>query len=165
MDRMRRILCALVPLVLLAGCADAAAGTGPAPSRPSPSASPASAATSTGPDVAPHEVDNNGWKQRHDLTDADRAAGEQAAARIRRELQRLRTAGDFTLGSTRRTLAAIGYPATDIQVEPLRDGSAGAAFAVHAGRACVDGDVRRERVLVQVEGAATEFGCLEPFSH
>jgi hypothetical protein len=165
MEHMRRILCAFVPLVLLAGCAGAAPRADPEPSGPSPSTSSTSAATSSGPDVAPHEADNNGWKQRHDLTDADRAAGEQAAARIRPELQRLRAAGDFALDSTRRTLVALGYPVTDIQVEPLHDGSAGAVFAVHAGRACVDGDVRAERVLVQVEGAAAEFGCLEPFSH
>jgi hypothetical protein len=165
MERMRRILCALLPLVLLAGCANAARRTDPAQSGASPSASSTSAVTSSGPDGAPHEADNNGWKQRHDLADADRAAGERAAARIRPELQRLRTAGDFALDSTRRTLVALGYPPTDIQVEPLHDGSAGAVFAVHVGRACVDGDVRPERVLVQVEGAAAEFGCLEPFSH
>ncbi len=166
MERMRRILWAFLPLVLLAGCADAARRTNAAPSGPSPSASPTtSPATNSGPDAAPHEADNNGWKQRHDLTDADRAAGEQAAARIRPQLQRLRAAGDFALDSTRRTLLALGYPPTDIQVEPMHDGSAGAVFAVHAGRACVDGDVRPDRVLVQVEGAATEFGCLEPFSH
>jgi hypothetical protein len=161
MDRMRRILCAFVPLVLLTGCADAASPTAPAPT----SETPISAATSRGPDVAPHEADNNGWKQRHDLTDTERAAGEQAAARIRPELARLHAAGDFALDSTRRMLVALGYAATDIQVEPLNNGSPGAVFAVRAGRACVDGVVRPDRVLVQVEGAAPEFGCLEPYSH
>lgn len=164
MDRMRRILCALVPVILLAGCANVAPPTHLAPADPSPSMSPISAA-STGSNVAPHEAENNGWKQRHDLTDAERQAGEQAAARIRPQLLRLRTAGDFSLDSTRRTLVALGFPATDIQVEPMHDGSAGAVFAVHAGRACVDGDVRPERVLVRVEGSAAEFGCLEPLSH
>jgi hypothetical protein len=43
---------------------------------------------------------------------------------------------------------------------------AGAVFEVHFGDAgCITGDIRPERLLVQVSGAAAEFGCLEPYTH
>ena len=42
----------------------------------------------------------------------------------------------------------------------------GAVYAVRfAEVGCVIGDVRPERVLVQVTGSAAEFGCLEPYTH
>jgi hypothetical protein len=39
-------------------------------------------------------------------------------------------------------------------------------FAVRfADAGCVIGDVRPERLPVEVTGAAAEFGCLEPYTH
>jgi hypothetical protein len=42
----------------------------------------------------------------------------------------------------------------------------GAVFAVAVpGAGCVIGDVRPDRLLVEVTGAGAEFGCLEPYTH
>jgi hypothetical protein len=60
MDPMRRILSVFVPLMVVAGCADAAPRTNPEPSGRSPSASPASARVNTGSDV--------GLSRRNDAT-------------------------------------------------------------------------------------------------
>jgi hypothetical protein len=82
--------------------------------------------------------------------------------------------GDFRSDATRRALLGLGYLDADIEDEPMRvplgwtspQPPAGAVYAVHIGQAaCVIGDVRPERVLVEVAGAAVEYGCLEPFSH
>lgn len=113
-------------------------------------------------DTAPHEAENNGWKYRRDLDEDERRTGEQAADRIRPELQRLRAAEDFSLESTRRTIIALGFPETSVQVVPMHNGSPGAGFAVRTGRVCVNGDVRPDRLLVQVEAPIAEYGCLEP---
>ncbi|XVV17076.1 DUF6993 domain-containing protein [Actinoplanes sp. CA-131856] len=178
----RWLAAAVLGLVAL-GCARPGAGDGdssplvtPTPSLPAATASapPDDAGAQAQPpgDGAPHQAENNGWKQRHDLTAAEQRAGDALAARIRPELTALRSAGDYTLASTQRALLGLGLDPDQVQVTAMRTpvGEAtpppGAVFAVHFPEAgCVIGDVRPERLQIEVTGAAAEFGCLEPFSH
>lgn len=178
----RWVTAAVLGLVAL-GCAQP--GTRDGDTAPLPSSSPSGPApTASTPqddadgqalqpgDGAPHEADNNGWKQRHELTADEQRAGDALAARIQPKLAALRTAGDFAPASTRQALLGLGLPPDDVQVNSMRpplDSDTpppGAVFAVRfAGAGCVIGDVRPDRLLVEVTGAGAEFGCLEPYSH
>ncbi|MFI5889526.1 hypothetical protein ACIA5D_05340 [Actinoplanes sp. NPDC051513] len=178
----RWVTAAVLGLVAL-GCAQPGARDGDSSPLLSPSASPhpsIPSAPSTPPrdaspppgDGAPHEAENNGWKQRHDLTADEQRAGDALAARIRPKLTALRTAGDFAPSSTQQALLGLGLRPDDVQVTAMRpplDSTTpppGAVFAVRfAGAGCVIGDVRPDRLLVEVTGAAAEFGCLEPYTH
>jgi uncharacterized protein DUF6993 len=161
-------------LALLAfGCAAPGTRAADAPTASaSASAPPPAAAERTGPDVPPNHADNNGWKQRHELSAADQRTGQRLAAKIRPKLEALRAAGDFAPASTRQALLDLGIKADAIEVTAMRPPIGeqipppGAVYAVHfASVGCVIGDVRPERVMVEVTGSAAEFGCLEPFSH
>jgi hypothetical protein len=146
------------------------------PSRPAATAS-APPDTADGPalppgDAAPHQAENNGWKQRHELTAEQRRAADAVAARIRPKLTQLRAAEDFGPASTKRALLELGLPPDDVQVTAMRPPTGsdtvapGAVFAVRvAGAGCVIGSVRPARLQVEVTGASAEFGCLEPFTH
>jgi hypothetical protein len=177
---------AWLALALVTGCAEPGTGaldrpTGPPQTGALPSATPPPSSGTpyaSGPaapgDRPPNAADNNAWKQRRELSAADRQAGAVAAARIRPALERLRAAGSFAPEATQRVLLSLGYPATDILVTPMQpamlgtttQAPPGAVYALRIGQAgCVIGDVRPDRVLVEVTGAAAEFGCLEPSSH
>ncbi|GIJ30825.1 hypothetical protein Vqi01_59870 [Micromonospora qiuiae] len=128
----------------------------------------------TGPQAGalPNHAGNNGWKQRHELSAADQRTGQKLAAQIRPRLEALRAAGDFAPASTQRALLDLGIKADAIEVTAMRPPTGqetpptGAVYAVHfANVGCVIGDVRPERVMVEITGSAAEFGCLEPFSH
>jgi hypothetical protein len=157
MSTYRTLIVAAMALAL-SGCAHLPA---PDPVGPSPTA------TLPAGDSAPHNAENNGWKQRSELSAADRRLGEEAAARIRPALEGQRAKGDFTPEGTRATLVGLGYPAERVQVATMHDPTiTGAVFAVRVGeRGCVIGDVQPLRMQVEVQGSAAEFGCLEPFSH
>ncbi|WP_433364214.1 DUF6993 domain-containing protein [Actinoplanes sp. CA-142083] len=176
----RRWLAAVVLGLVALGCARPGAGDGdtsplPSSSPPlSPSLAPSFSQRALPPpgDGAPHQAENNGWKQRHELTAEEQRAGDALAARIRPKLAALRTAGDFTPASTRQALLGLGLAPDDVAVTPMRtplDAAApppGAVFAVRFPDAgCVIGDVRPSRLLVEVTGAGAEFGCLEPYTH
>jgi hypothetical protein len=171
----RWVTAAALGLVAL-GCAQPGAGDGDAAPLPSPSASTpqddAGGPAQPPGDGAPHQADNNAWKQRHELTAEEQRAGDALAARIRPKLTALRTARDLAPASTRQALLGLGLRPDDVQVTAMRPpiGSdtppPGAVFAVRfADAGCVIGDVRPERLLVEVTGAAAEFGCLEPYTH
>jgi hypothetical protein len=159
---------------MLVGCAGQRAAGPVFPAPENPATVSASAPVDPGPpgDAPPHYADNNGWKQRHELTAAEQREGDRLAARIQPVLAELRAGGDFTPESTRRALLGLGLRADLIGVTPMRQPSwmdeapAGAVFEVRFGPAgCVTGDVRPERLLVHVSGANAEFGCLEPYTH
>jgi len=173
----RWVTAAVLGLIAL-GCAQPGARDGDSSPLPSPSPSPSPSRDDTDGqaqppgDGAPHQADNNGWKQRHDLTAEEQRAGDALAARIRPKLTALRTAGDFTPASTQQALLGLGLRPDDVQVTTIRPplGSdtppAGAVFAVQfAGAGCVIGDVQPNRLLIEVTGSAAEFGCLEPSTH
>lgn len=161
MGRGRVIGGLAVAVLVTLGCAVRTAVPAP-PAEPASDPASASAAPVPG-DVAPNEADNNGWKQRHELTDAERAQAQRAADRIRPALQRLPEPGPEPV---RQALLWLGYAAGDVTVERMHDGSPGAAFGVRVGpRACVVGEVTPSRVRADVAGTAAEFGCLEPFTH
>ncbi|MEV4712797.1 hypothetical protein [Micromonospora sp. NPDC049374] len=162
--------------VLLLGCAAPGTGGDDAQAIPtSTSASPTALAKPAAPraDAPPNHADNNGWKRRRELSAADQRTGQKLAARIRPKLEALRAAGDFAPASTQRVLLDLGITADAIEVTAMRTPIGqettpppGAVYAVRfADVGCVIGDVRPERVMVEVRGSAAEFGCLEPFSH
>jgi hypothetical protein len=174
---LRRFWWAAIALAVMAlGCAgNGTRGGAPPDGSASGSAPPSStvvAEPSGAGDNPPNHADNNDWKQRHDLTAEEQRTGDDLAARIRPRLEALRAAGDFAPESTRQALLDLGINLGAIEVRTMRPpvGATtpppGAVFAVRFGRVgCVIGDVRPERVLVQVTGSAAEFGCLEPSSH
>ncbi|GAA4262477.1 hypothetical protein [Dactylosporangium darangshiense] len=161
---MRTRLAAAVALTLaLVGCARPVASPGapdPAPRSSSPRALPPG-------DGAPHNAENNAWKVRAELTDAERAEAEAAAEKIRPALEKVRSGGDLGYLSVRSALLSVGYTADKVTVTGMRDPSvAGAVYAVHAGaRSCVIGTVTPATVTAEVMGSAAEFGCLEPYTH
>ena len=162
------LLAAGVVLIAGAGCARPTA---------TPSATPSSSAgtpTHRPGDQPPNYADNNRWKQRQELSAADRSLAEDVAARIRPQLDRLRATGDLSPGSVRDVLLGAGMAPADVVALPIPtpwwwtspQPPAGALFAIHIGQTgCVVGDLRPERVLVEVKGVAAEFGCLEPVTH
>jgi hypothetical protein len=178
----RWVTAAALGLVAL-GCAQPGARDGdssplpsPSPSRPAPTASTpqddADGQALPPGDGAPHQADNNSWKQRHELTAEEQRAGDDLAARIRQRLTALRTAGDLAPASTRQALLGLGLRPDDVQVTAMRPPlesntpPPGAVFAVQfASAGCVIGDIRPDRLRVEVTGAAAEFGCLEPYTH
>lgn len=173
--RLQCLRCTAIALVLLTlGCAAPGTRPGDQPdASPPQSAAPSVVITPTGDgDTPPNHADNNDWKQRNELTAAEQRLGEDLAARIRPRLETLRAAGDFAPASTRQVLLDAGISADMIEVAPIRTplGQStpppGVVYAVRFGQAgCVVGDVRPDRVLVEIRGAAAEFGYLEPFSH
>jgi len=178
----RWVTAAVLGLIAL-GCARPGAGDGDSSPLPSPSLSrPAPTASTPQDDAegqalppgdgAPHQADNNSWKQRHELTTEEQHAGDALAARIRPKLTALRTAGDLAPASTRQALLGLGLRPDDVQVTAMRPAldsdtpPPGAVFAVRfAGAGCVIGDLRPDRLRVEVTGAGAEFGCLEPNTH
>ncbi|WP_239163445.1 hypothetical protein [Paractinoplanes rishiriensis] len=160
--------------VLSFGCASPGTGTGaatPAEGSPSPFLLP----TPAGPgDAAPNHADNNAWKQRAELTAAQKRAGEKLAGQLKPRLEKLRKAGDFRPTETREVLLDLGADPDTLIVTPMRvpewwtasTPPEGAFFAVQSAEfGCLIGDVRPERVLVEVRGANPEFGCVEPHTH
>ena len=173
-SRHRWLAVTVLGLVAL-GCARPGAGDGDAaPLPPSPSVSvsvsPSAARVDAGEqgppgDAAPHNAENNSWKQRHELTADEQRAGDALAARIKPKLTALRKAGDFDPASTRQALLDLGLRPDEMWVSEMRQ-PPGAVFEVRFPEAgCVIGDVRPERVHVKVTGANPEFGCLEPVTH
>jgi hypothetical protein len=104
----------------------------------------------------------------------DERAAEATAKRIRPALERLRKAGNFAPAAVLRAFQDLGLPRDRISATPMSTPSwwtsatpvQGVVYVVRAGTiACVDGDIRPERVLVQVEGPDTEGNCIQPVSH
>ncbi|MBO2448323.1 hypothetical protein J4573_14555 [Actinomadura barringtoniae] len=163
----------------LAACGTQHVNSSPTASRSgSPSASPSAPpspydenTTRGGGDMAPHQQENNGWKQRAELSANDRRLGNAAAARIRPRLQSLRESGDFSEKSVERILLDLGQPRDRVSAKQIQVTTAGTTqqlvgFWVIVGqRACVYGDLRPTRVLIEVDGPTMEGSCVEPFSH
>ncbi|GAA2509916.1 hypothetical protein GCM10010201_00620 [Pilimelia columellifera subsp. columellifera] len=166
-------------LLTLGGCVDPASSSAEGLPQPTPSstaANPEAVNQGSGPgDVAPHGAENNAWKRRHGISIDQQRRGDDVAALVRAALGRQRAAKKFDAATTDRTLRALKIADFELTVNPMSVPSyrtdvtpnppLGAVFALQHERLCVDGDIRPERLLVQVEGAANEFGCIEPVSH
>ena len=121
---------------------------------------------------APHEAENNSWKERHDLTAKQQHEGKALAARIRTTLSALHSDGTITPEATKTALVGLGLEPDNVITKPFRPGPTsdtpppGSAFAVKFdGTGCVIGDLHPDRLDIEVTGAAAEFGCLEPITH
>lgn len=164
---------ALVVVLAATGCAPSAVPASP-PTRSSGATSTPSAFRPSAPadGSAPHEAENNSWKERHALTAQERREGKALAARMRLALSALRDSGTITPDATEAALVGLGVEPNDVAVEPFRAGPTadtpppGSVFAVTFGGAgCVIGSLRTDRLDLEVTGAAAEFGCMEPFTH
>jgi len=168
---MRRVRLG-VTAVLLGLMAVGCAGPKLAPLTP-PTPSVAVSSTTDPPgDSAPHNAENNSWKQRHELTVDEQRAGDVLAARMRLTLAELRSAQEFAPDATLTALLALGLQPEQVMVKAMRTPLSmdapppGAVFAVQfGGSGCVVGDIRPDRLLIEVTGVAAEFGCLEPDTH
>jgi hypothetical protein len=159
-------------LVMGLACARTDTRAGGTPTGPAPSGTVAAPSDRPSGDGPPNYADNNGWKRRHELSAAEQREGRALADRIRPALAKLRTARDFAPESTRQALLGLGVPDAAVQVTTMRPmvgettPPPGAVYAVRfADAGCVVGAVRPDRLMLEVTGAAAEFGCLEPFSH
>ncbi|WP_030176537.1 hypothetical protein [Spirillospora albida] len=168
----RRASLAAALAILACGCGTEAAGSGGEPASAVPARSPYDEATRNGGDSAPHQGENNAWKNRAPLSAEDERLGRAAEAKVRPALSRLRERHDFAVTSVERTLLGLGYARDRVQVQSFRTGASGTApapgvvFVVLVGtRACVHGDIRPSRLLIEVEGTTREGTCLEPFTH
>lgn len=117
----------------------------------------------TGPDVAPHNAENNRWKQRKSLTPAAVRSGRDTIARIVPALEPICARGDFTAATTKKALAA-----PDVWVEQ-RGTSVFFSLSVDNGQSerttCVNGDMSPGAIRVFVQGTTGEGSCVEPKSH
>lgn len=184
-------LTAVVCLVALASCGDPAQETGPdpvasaatesaapttAPPGPcawslesdepasDPAPTPPQGTSGVSPDVAPHQAENDQWRQRRDVSAAQVAAGLAVAEQVRPVLVAACEQGDFSperlataLGAaegwtvfTIQPRSAMGDPSTGVQLTLERDGT------------CVVGDTRPGSVTARVTGPIADGGCWEP---
>ncbi|MEU5695610.1 hypothetical protein [Actinosynnema sp. NPDC020468] len=114
-------------------------------------------------DVAPHEVENNRWKQRRGLSLAEVDAGRVLAEVVGPALKALCDAGDFEPAHARQVLADLGHPEGEAEV--ARYGQIGVAYSVSTGRTCVFGYLWPGRFTRSIDGHTGEGTCIEPFSH
>ena len=120
----------------------------------------------SGPEVAPHQAENNAWKYRRPLSPSDHEIATRAAEMIRPALEDRCARGDFSIDATRQALIGSGFTTDHFTLTGLRSGAPGLFFSVSMGeRACVNGDVQAAKVRVFVEGTTREGSCIEPVSH
>ena len=119
-------------------------------------------------DSPPNHADNNGWKQRRDLSSSDRRIVITTAQQLRGVVQPTCERGDFSLDRARAALEPYG--GKSVVVTPLTsasgDTSVGYVFALQVGEiGCIIGDARPGRVSVTIDGPTGEGSCFEPVSH
>ncbi|MET9633102.1 hypothetical protein ABZX92_37155 [Lentzea sp. NPDC006480] len=118
------------------------------------------------PDVAPHNAENNGWKQRKPLNALGVQAGRDTVARIRPLLEQVCASGDFSVDGTKKALT--GYDAYVVRDYPDQ-AFVGYTITVSNGPServtCVLGDLAPGLVRVFLDGTTGEGSCYEPKSH
>jgi hypothetical protein len=187
-----RVLPVLLALALVAGCAEPAPPPPPPPPVPTPAPAPVRvtcsvevtapppaeqadagtpAGTATGgPEVAPHQAENNGWKERRPLSKGDHEAASAAAAKLDPALRDVCARQDYTVDAVREVLLDKGFAADAFGVTGLRqplsgEAATGVVYELRVGGACVVGDLRPHRLRTWIEGPTREGGCLEPVTH
>ncbi|MGW6934507.1 hypothetical protein ACWGE0_30915 [Lentzea sp. NPDC054927] len=128
-----------------------------------PPAQPTGGAT---PDVAPHNAENNRWKQRKPLNAKGVQTGRDTIARVRPILERVCGSGDFSVDATKKALD--GYETYVIRPDE-QEAFVGFTITVSNGPTervtCVLGDLKPGLVRIFVDGTTGEGGCYEPKSH
>jgi hypothetical protein len=119
-----------------------------------------------GPDVAPHNAENNRWKQRKPLNAKGVQTGRDTIAKIRPVLERVCASGDFSVDTTKKALAEYqAYVTRPYETETFL----GYTITVSNGPAeratCVLGDLKPGQVRIFVNGTTGEGSCYEPKSH
>ncbi|HUQ59977.1 hypothetical protein [Lentzea sp.] len=114
-----------------------------------------------GPDVAPHHVENNRWKQRAPLGVEATAKGRDVVARVSPVLKRVCESGDFSADTTGKALAEL-----QPQVEQPYPDQRFLGFTITLeGGTCVLGDLKPGLVRIFVDGTNGEGGCYTPKTH
>lgn len=130
---------------------------------PTPGAGPTSG---VGPDVAPHNAENNRWKQRKPLNAKGVQTGRDTIAKIRPVLERVCASGDFSVDTTKKALAE--YQAHVVRPYE-KEIFIGYTITVSNGPTervtCVLGDLKPSLVRIFVDGTTGEGDCYEPKSH
>ncbi|HEX8865430.1 MAG TPA: hypothetical protein VF821_07190 [Lentzea sp.] len=123
-------------------------------------------ATGVGPDVAPHNAENNGWKQRKPLNARGVQTGRDTIAQIGSALQQVCASGDFSVEATKKALA--GYEAY-VLLPDAGQKLVGYTITVSNGpterATCVYGDLKPRELRIFVDGTTGEGSCYEPKSH
>lgn len=118
------------------------------------------------PDVAPHNAENNRWKQRKPLNVKGVRTGRDTITRVRPILERVCGSGDFSVDATKKALAEFeAYVNRPYEQETF----IGFTITVSNGPAervtCVLGDLKPGLVRIFVDGTTGEGDCYEPKSH
>ncbi|WP_229051163.1 hypothetical protein [Aeromicrobium sp. Leaf350] len=121
-------------------------------------------ASGDSPEVAPHQAENDQWRQRRDVTAAQVAEGTALAERLRPVLVSACEAGDFSPESLADSLAvAEGWTVFTIQPRSaMGDTSTGVVLALERTGTCLVGDTTPGAVRVHVTGPIADGGCWEP---
>lgn len=135
----------------------------PEPATATVPATPTGGAT---PDVAPHNAENNRWKQRKPLTVKGVQTGRDTITRVRPVLERVCGSGDFSVDATKKALAEFeAYVTRPYEQEAFL----GFTITVSNGPAervtCVLGDLKPGLVRIFADGTTGEGDCYEPKSH
>ncbi|MDF1705573.1 MAG: hypothetical protein P1U38_12445 [Aeromicrobium sp.] len=122
------------------------------------------AASGDSPEVAPHQAENDQWRQRRDVTAAQVAEGTALAERLRPVLVDACEAGDFSPERLADSLAvAAGWTVFTIQPRSaMGDTSTGVELALDRAGTCLVGDTTPGTVRVHVTGPIADGGCWEP---
>ncbi|MFS8097791.1 hypothetical protein LFM09_11685 [Lentzea alba] len=118
------------------------------------------------PDVAPHQAENNRWKQRKPLSAQGVQSGRDVLAKIRPELERICGSGDFSVDATKKALAAFKP-----LVEQAASYATGVSFTITVENGpterttCVFGSLQPGAVWVSVDGTNGEGSCYTPKTH
>lgn len=116
------------------------------------------------PDVAPHQAENDQWRQRRDVTTVQVADGLAVAEKVRPVLVAACEQGDF---SPERLAAglAVAESWTVFTIQPRSatgDTSTGVEIALEHSGTCLVGDTRPGSVTLRVTGPIADGGCWEP---
>ncbi len=176
--RRRLAVVSLAAGAALAGCGRSAGNPaldpGVVTNSPSTSTPSTSAPTALHPPGQRHEgtghtwdrkhAENNGWKQRYELSPSQREIADAAATRLRPKLRRLRADGDFSREALRNALVESGLEPIDVvsDIDPSRERPPQALFwSTPRSGICVDGELTTDDVVIDTEGPSLDGGCKE----
>ncbi len=156
------VLAGIGAVLLLAGCAGpSGVGAEPTPTVTPTAACPQVEGVDLPPECAPYDPEqamdlNDRYRDRMGIDGATHEASAAVVDALRVDLEGLRTAGTFTVGTVRAALTDAGLP--DAQV---REDYGDVLFGVGGvDGGCVFGEVTEEGVTVDIGGYILDGGCL-----